>query len=166
MIRTKKITISCAAATFSILTIFQACKQQPDYKAIRQQVVNIHDTIMNEDGKLMADKSLLKSMITPVSLNELKTAYTNIDTVAEKAKASTLIHQLDSVSNAMSDWMNQFNPDVQDKNKQQATDYFGLEKVKVSRLDSAYKALLKTSADYLKRFHLKPADSSVMKMKM
>src|ERR1700761_7915573 len=118
MTRSQKTYLTSILA-FSVLTTFQACKQQPDYKAIRQQVVSIHDTIMKEDGKLMADQSILKSMIAPASLIELKKAY-NIDTAAEKAKAGELIHRLDSVSNAMSDWMNQFNPDVRNKNAEQA----------------------------------------------
>lgn len=143
------------------LAIFQSCKQQPDYKKIRQQVVNIHDTIMNEDGRLMTDRSMLKSLITPATLIELKKAY-HIDTTAEKAKATALIHRLDSVSNAMSDWMNRFNPDVQGKNARQATDYFGMEKIRVSRLDSSYKAILKTTGDYLMRFRLKAADNSAV----
>lgn len=161
----KSIKLKYTLLTVISILIFQACKQPTDYKAIRKEIINIHDTIMNEDGKLMADQSMLKSMIAPASLAELKKAY-NIDTTAEKQKATTLIHRLDSVSNAMSDWMGQFNPDVQGKNAQQATDYFGLEKVKVSQLDSSYKTILKTTGDYLKKFHLKPADSSTMKMRM
>jgi hypothetical protein len=152
--------------TTAILGLLAACKQQPDYKAIRQQVVNIHDTIMKEDGKLMSDQSMLKSMIMPASLVELKKAYMGMDTAAEKAKATMLIRRLDSVSNAMGDWMNQFDPDVQGKNAEQARDYFGIEKTKVSRLDSSYKAILKITGDYLKKFNLKPAGSSTMKMKM
>lgn len=148
------------------LLSFQACKQQADYKAVRKEIINIHDTIMNEDGKLMADESMLKSMIAPASLTALKKANNGMDTAAEKLKATTLIHRLDSVSNAMSDWMGKFNPDVQGKNAQQAADYFGIEKVKISQLDSSYKAALKTTGDYLRKFHLKAADSSAMKMKM
>lgn len=153
-------------AVLYIIVMFQACKQQPDYKAIRQQVVSVHDSIMSEDGKLMADQSMLKSMITPVSLAELKKDNNITDTAAEKMRAMALIHRLDSISNAMSDWMSRFNPDVQGKNAQQATEYFSAEKIKVSRLDSSYKALLKISTDYLKQFHLKPAKSAPMKMKM
>ena len=164
MTRSQKTYLTSILA-LSVLTTFQACKQQPDYKAIRQQVVNIHDTIMKEDGKLMADQSMLKSMIGPASLIELKKAY-NIDTATEKAKAGELIHRLDSVSNAMSDWMNQFNPDVRNKNAEQARDYFGIEKIKVSKLDSSYKSILKTTGQYLEQFHLKAADSGAMKMKM
>jgi hypothetical protein len=148
------------------LLAFQACKQQVDYKAIRKEIINIHDTIMNEDGKLMADQSMLKSMIAPASLAALKKANNGMDTTTEKLKATTLIRRLDSVSNAMSDWMGKFNPDVQGKNVQQAADYFGIERIKVSQLDSSYKDLLKTAGDYLKQFHLKAADSSAMKMKM
>lgn len=165
MTHIKKTGFISTVAVLCALAAFQACKQQPNYKAIRQQVVNVHDTIMSEDGKLMADQSMLKSMITPASLTALKKAY-DIDTAAEKLKATTLIHRLDSVSNAMSDWMNQFNPDVQGKNARQATDYFGMEKVKVSQLDSSYKVLLETTGEYLRKFHLKPAGSGSMKMKM
>src|SRR3569833_2204232 len=107
MTHIKKTYLTYAVA-LGILAILQACKQQPDYKKTRQQVVDIHDTIMNEDGKLMADQSALKNMIKPASLVGLKKAY-SIDTAAEKAKATVLIHRLDSVSNAMSDWMGQFN---------------------------------------------------------
>lgn len=152
-------------AAACLLTI-QACKQHADYKAIRNEIINIHDTIMNEDGKLMADQSMLKSLIAPANLTALKKADNSMDTAAEKLKATKLINRLDSVSNAMSDWMGKFNPDVQGKDARQAADYFRIEKNKVSRLDSSYKAILKTTGDYLKQFHLKATDSSGMKMKM
>jgi hypothetical protein len=165
MTHIKKTHNTYIIASLFVLAIFPSCKQQPDYKAIRQQVVNVHDTIMKEDGKLMADESMLKSMITPARLTNLQKGY-NIDTAAEKIKATALIHRLDSVSDAMSDWMGQFNPDVQNKNAEQARDYFGIERIKVSKLDSSYKVILKSTGEYLGKFHLKAADSSATKMKM
>jgi len=154
-------------AVLSFILLLQACNHQPDYKAARDQV-NLHDELMGDDGRAMNDKAKLKSLATPSALHNLKSTQPQTDTATEKTHITTMIKQLDSVSNAMSDWMSQFNPDVQGKSDQQAVDYFKAEKIKVNKLDSSYKVILKASDAYLAKFHVK-ADSvkaQPMKMKM
>jgi len=153
----------------SAILLLQACNNQPAYKAARDQVINLHDELMGDDGLAMTNKARLKAIATPAALQNLKITQPQTDTAMEKAHITAMIKQLDSVSNAMSDWMNQFNPDVQGKSDQQAVDYFKAEKVKVNKLDSSYKVILKTSDVYLAKFHVKATDSvkaQPMKMKM
>ena len=163
----KRSTINLFAAT-GVILLLQACSHQPDYKAARDQVINLHDKLMDDDGLAVNDKLKLKSLATPAALQNLKTAQPQTDTVVEKTHITSMIKHLDSVSNAMSDWMNQFEPDVQGKSDQQAADYFKAEKLKVNRLDSSYKVVLKTSDAYLAKFHIKAdsAKAQPMKMKM
>jgi hypothetical protein len=153
-------------AILSVVPALQACKHKPDYKAIRQQVVDVHDSIMREDEVLMSDKAKLRGLGTPAGLKNLKLEMPALDTSDEKAKITTLTIQLDSVSNAMSDWMATFNPDAQGKNNEQAVAYFAAEKVKVMKLDSIYHSVLKKAGDHLKRFHLKADTVKVQPMKM
>ena len=151
------------------LFLTQSCSNGSDYKAVREQIVVMHDKIMGEDGQLMSDKAKLKNLSSVAGLQQIKTAMPQADTAAEKLKITTLAKQLDSVSNSMSDWMAAFNPDAEGKTDDQATAYFKGEKVKVTRIDSSYNVLLKTAGDYLKKFNIKPdtaAKSQPMKMKM
>jgi hypothetical protein len=165
---TKKSTINLFAA-LGLVLILQACNQQPAYKAVRGKVIALHDRLMGEDGLAMNSKAKLKALETPAALQTVKTSRPQTDTAMEKVQVKTMITRIDSVSNAMSDWMSQFNPDIKGKSDQQAVDYFTAEKVKVNKLDSAYKVILKSSGDYLARFHVKNADTvktRSMKMKM
>lgn len=155
--------------SLGLLCALQACNSGPDYKTVRDQVISQHDELMGDDEKAMMNKMKLDTLGMPATLQKLKQQQPQLDTAAEKRVITALTKQLTAADDAMGDWMHNFNPDVQQKNNQQAVDYFKAEKVKVQKLDSAYKVAIKASDEELDKFHIK-ADAAKsnqpMKMKM
>lgn len=127
-----------------------SCKQGPDYKAVRDEVVRIHDSVMLNTEKAYLNKRRLDTLVT--NLDSLKKVQSAIDTSAEKQKMNKLRARLEDADNQMSDWMHQFNADASEKSSDEAISYFSKEKEKIKSIDSIYINLLKESSLYLSRF--------------
>ncbi|MDN5288525.1 MAG: hypothetical protein JWR38_4799 [Mucilaginibacter sp.] len=139
--------------TFFILLgalLLQACNSGPDYKVIRQQVIDVHDKIMGDGEKAMNNKTQLDT------LNLKKTDQTT-DTLIERQQIRLLSKNLATADDQMSDWMHAFKMDFKGKTDAETVSYFNAEKLKVERLDSLYKSAISESDAYLKRFKGKPA---------
>ncbi len=151
------------------LCALQACQQEPDYKAVRQQVIDLHDKLMGDDEKAMRNQMKLDTLITPAGLHQLKQTQPQLDTAMAKQQMSALIKQLQQADDAMNDWMHRFNPDVQGQNNQQAVSYFNTEKKKVVHLDGLFKAAIQNSSAYLNKLNVKTDTGKAtghMEMKM
>ncbi|WP_207533082.1 hypothetical protein [Desertivirga arenae] len=137
----------------SFATIIFACKQEPDYKTVRDEVVSIHDSVMVNTEKAYLNKRRLDTLVN--QLDSLRETLPSLDTVVEKQNMNKLRTQLEDADSRMSDWMHKFNADVTGKSNDEAVSYFNLEKTKIRSLDSLYVNLLKESNQYLLRFNRK-----------
>lgn len=150
----KKIININNAFHIGILTLFisltTACSNTPDYKAVRADVVALHDKLMIDGEKAIHNKMALDTF----AIRELPNRM-DLDTAAERQQINQLINLLDDADESMMDWMQDFIADVEGMSNEKAVAYFIAEKVKLVKMDSLYKAALDGSEAYLKKFGVK-----------
>lgn len=158
-----KKSVLCALTAISMLFTV-SCKHQTDYKQVRQQVLDLHDKVMNESGTaqgyMMQFDAILKS-----GLKTIKISQPTLDTAAVKSQIIALNKTLTDAHDEMDSWMHSYNNDFKGKTDQETITYFTNEKVKLDKLDSHFKEVIKSASDYLKQLNIKP-DTHVSKMKM
>lgn len=136
---------------FLLVTIVAtACKQNVDYKTVRDEVMKFHDVVMADHGVIVNNQMKLDTLVR--DLKGLKTRFPEIDTLKEKETIKALINELTKAENSMNDWMHQFEPDVTGKSNEAAVQYFRDEKTKIVAVDSLYKQEIKLSNAYLAKF--------------
>jgi hypothetical protein len=128
----------------------QACQNEADYKSVRKEVLDAHDSVMM-DGE-MAIKNKMRLDTISANLNSLSKARIITDTLAEKQAIANLQLKLNTADEMMNDWMHKFNAELDGKSNAEAVSYFNEEKVKVNKLDSLYKAAITESDAYLLKF--------------
>jgi hypothetical protein len=138
-----------------MVAILQACQSKPDYKTVRQEVLDVHDRIMMDSERAMNNKMKLDTLLAS-GIVAAKGTNPALDTAAEKQHAATLIKKLVSADDEMTDWMQKFKADIEGKSNEEAVQYFTNEKVKVQKLDSLYQALLAESGAYLRKLNTQP----------
>ncbi|RYY36396.1 MAG: hypothetical protein EOP46_06625 [Sphingobacteriaceae bacterium] len=149
-----KIKLNYFLSIVSIITIIlPSCRHEVDYKIVREDVIMQHDKLMADDEKLMHHKMQLDTLA--LSLGKLKVQQPALDTAKVHQEITAINNKLNAASDKMSNWMQQFKTDADGKSNAQAVAYFGAEKVKVTRLDSIYRNLLKESSAYLEKFNVK-----------
>ena len=126
-----------------------ACQQEENYKKLRDEVVQFHDVVMNDHGKIIGNQMRLDTLI--LRLNAFKQANPAIDTVLERKKIEDIIGSLKAAEVSMDRWMREFEPDVSDKSNREAVEYFKKEKLKILRIDSVYKLEIRISQEFLSR---------------
>lgn len=126
-----------------------SCKSERNYKAVREEVIDIHDQVM-ADGEQAA-----KYRITLDSLSRLTVSKLATDTAGNQNKISMLIAKLNKADQNMMEWMQRFEPDTEGKSNAEAIKYFEEEMIKIKRLDLEYDTVLKASETYLKKFNIK-----------
>lgn len=140
--------ILLACSCFSL----QACHSNKADTDLRKQVRSLHDTLMDLDGKAMSNKMMLDSVAK---------------TMPKQADSAKMYSQhLGMLSDSMMDWMHHFDATQQGKSAEEANAYFTSQKAMLTKMDSSYKAELKTSGEYLKKCNMTPGSKTPMKMKM
>jgi len=111
--------------------------------ALLNDVIKTHDKLMADDGAVMKNRTLLKSIA-------------KTDTSAG-VKDSVILYSamLDNADNMMMNWMNKFNPDFTGKTHEQIMSYLNTQKVQILQLDSQINTALSTSDNYIKKVKVK-----------
>lgn len=133
-----------------LASAFASCKQQPDYKASRDEVINVHDVVMADQGKVVDQQMRLNDMLENLSALKLKNP--EIDTLKERDSIAIVRDRLNVAEEAMNTWMHEFEPDVTGKSNAEAVAYFQAEKQKIEKVDTLFKAELKRAEAYLSKF--------------
>ncbi len=132
------------------VVVLTGCKQQEDYKELRDEVMGFHDLVMGDQEKIVNNQMKLDTVLKTMSLIKQKSPA--LDTNVEKAQIYSLLKTLAIADEQMNNWMHQFEPDVSSKSNQDAVEYFKKEQVKIKKIDSIYKSQLKISDAYLVKF--------------
>lgn len=140
-----------------VISAFAGCQQEPDYKVIREEVIELHDQLMMDDEKVMRNKMRLDSLALS-GLKELKGKEPALDTGQLHQEIEQLTTSMEAASDEMSTWMHEFEADIKGKTKPEAVAYFKGEKLKVNKLDSLYKKVLKESDALLNKYHISSSD--------
>ncbi|MET3114919.1 hypothetical protein AAKU52_002659 [Pedobacter sp. CG_S7] len=135
------------------ILLMVSCQNEPNYKAVRQEVMDLHDKIMVDGERAIKNKMILDTL-SKSKLKQLKQLHPEIDTLQEKVQIVKLVEKLSQADEMMMDWMHEFQADIEGKSNAQAVTYFKGEMVKVANLDHFYEELLKESNAYLKKFNL------------
>jgi len=136
----------------AVITI-ASCQPAVDYKAVRKEVMDVHDKVMVYTEQGMTKKMKLDTLITKLdSLYQLKLL---TDTLAEKQVMVDLRNKLSNADEEMDAWMHGFQPEIDGKSNEEAVSYFKSEKLKIQALDSLYQKVLTESDKYLDKFRNK-----------
>ena len=127
-----------------------ACTPKSDYKAVRDEVMKLHDVVMADHGKIINNQMALDTLFK--DMKSVKMKLPEVDTLKEKAEISALLAKLSGAEDSMNDWMHKFEPDITGKSNEVAIVYFKSEKAKIAKIDSLYKVEIKESDGYLSKF--------------
>jgi hypothetical protein len=127
-----------------------ACNSKTDYKVERDKVIQLHDVVMEDQGKVVDNQMKLDTILK--NLKDLKLKFPLVDTLKEKDSLKAVVAALAHSEDQMNTWMHEFEPDVTGKSNEEAVQYFLREQLKIKKVDSLYKQELKSSNAYLKKF--------------
>jgi hypothetical protein len=137
-------------AMFCLITaLFFSCKTEPDSKAIRQEVLNIHDKLMADGEKVVKNKMKLDTLLVS---DQIKLSP---DSAVQKQKISDLIKRLNAADEKMMDWMHFFKDDFKGKTAQEDLDYYKSEMVKIRAVEDSYIKVTRESDSLINVYQVK-----------
>lgn len=128
----KKIVI----AVFIGFTLLGCTDKKTQEKALLDEVIKVHDKVMDGDEQLMKNKMRLDTLVKN-------------STASEKDSAVVYVKLLDNAENSMDDWMHKFNPDQTGKSHDETMAYLGSQKKQIMAIDSQLNAAINESNKYL-----------------
>ena len=125
------------AVALMALTLGACNNDKVQEKAILDDVIKLHDTVMGKDEKLMKNKMKIDTLLTTIK-----------DTLAQQPlkKLST---NLVTAEEAMENWMQNFDPEQNGKTHEQVVTYLNDQKKQVVAIDSQINVAIKQSSEYL-----------------
>ncbi|TDG35760.1 hypothetical protein EZJ43_12120 [Pedobacter changchengzhani] len=136
---------------FVLLMAFGGCKTQPDAKAVRKEVLNIHDKLMVDGEKVIKNKMTLDALLASDAIKSLP------DSAVKKQTISNLIKKLNKADENMMDWMHFFKDDFKGKNEQEDLAYFKSQMIKIRDVEDGYIKVTKSSDSLLKIYNITDA---------
>ncbi|MBC6110396.1 hypothetical protein H7U22_08170 [Pedobacter sp. CCM 8938] len=136
----------------SIVFLFSACKTEPDSKAVKKEVLNIHDKLMMDGEKVVKNKMKLDSVLKS----------DQIKSTEDSLKVADLINRLNKADEDMMDWMHFFKDDFKGKNEQEDLDYYKSQMVKVRLVEDGYIKVTRASDSVLKVYKVTPGGKMEM----
>jgi len=133
-----------------LLTIlFISCKTEPDAKAVRQEVLNIHDKLMIDGEKVIKNKMKLDTLLVSDRIK------LSADSALQKQKIVDLITQLNAADEKMMDWMHFFKDDFKGRTEQENLDYYKSEMVKIRAVEDSYIKVTRASDSLIRMYNAK-----------
>ena len=139
-------------AFFLLLITIGACKTEPDAKAVRIEVLNIHDKVMVDGEKVIKNKMTLDALLLSDSLKSLP------DSSSQKQTIRNLIARLNKADENMMDWMHFFKDDFKGKSEQEDLDYFKSQMIKIRDVEDGYIKVTRASDSLLKIYNIKQTE--------
>jgi hypothetical protein len=134
----------------AIAALLFGCKPAANYKSIREEVIQLHDSVMADTEIAYRNKRHLDTLAA--SLDSLSKVNPSLDTIKEKEQMTILGLKLDTAEAEMEDWMHKFEVEKGNKSDEEAVAYFNKEKMKIKSIDSLFTVALKESGNYLRKF--------------
>lgn len=133
--------------------LLQSCQQGEDYKAIRTNMLALHDKVMMESESAYRNKKKLDTLA--MRIDSLKKLYSELDTAIVKQQINDLRNKLNKADDLMNGWMHKLEAEIGNKSNDEAVAYFKSEKKKINTIDSLYAEVIKQSDNYLSKFKKK-----------
>lgn len=138
----------------ALLLLLSACNgganDAGEIDRLREEAIAIHDEIMPQISSFDRNTVKIDSLLS--NLPQLKAANPDIDTTRTKAELAGLKDRLEEATNAMMDWMTEFDVDPQDKTAAEIKTYYEKEVDKVTDMKQLFDDVAKESADKLAQF--------------
>jgi hypothetical protein len=134
---------------YLVTTLLFSCKTEPDSKAVRQEVLNIHDKLMIDGEKVVKNKMKLDKLLVS---DQIKLAQ---DSVLQKQKINDLIIRLNAADEKMMDWMHFFKDDFKGKTEREDLDYYKSEMMKIRAVEDGYIKVTRESDSLLNAYQVK-----------
>jgi len=131
-----------------ISALLFSCKTEPDAKAIRQEVLNIHDKLMIDGEKVIKNKMKLDTLLVSDRVKHAP------DSVVQKQKINDLISRLNAADEKMMDWMHFFKDDFKGKTAEEDLDYYKSEMVKIRAVEDGYIKVTRESDSLIKVYKI------------
>ena len=125
------------AVALVALTLGACNNDKAQEKALLDDVIKLHDTVMGKDEKLMKTKMKIDTLLINIK-----------DTLAQKP-LKTLSTNLVTAEEAMEKWMQNFDPEQKGKTHDQVVAYLNEQKKQVAAIDSQINVAIKQSSEYL-----------------
>jgi formate dehydrogenase maturation protein FdhE len=136
----KRILIAALIA----LTFYSCADNTQQEKNLLNDILKVHDKVMNKDEVLMKNQSHLDSLLK----SKLK------DT-AEKVNIKAIDLKVVAAQEAMENWMTRFQPDMTGKSHDEVMKYYSDQKKQVIAVDSQVNVAIKESDKYLSNHKIK-----------
>jgi len=127
------------------LFAFGCTDHKAEEKASLDQVLRIHDKVMQADEQLMKDKMKLDTLLK-------RSAGKDTSGNQQIRKLESQLVKADAV---MENWMHKFDPDFTGKPHEYVMDYLAKQKREITDIDSQMKAAVNTSEAYLNNIKAK-----------
>jgi hypothetical protein len=128
---------------FIVIAIAACTDDKAKEKELLDEVIRIHDEVMGKEDYLMRNKMKTDTILTPGPVSEKYT-------VEEKAIISVVRRKLMDADEAMSNWMQRFDPELKGKSHEEKMKYYIEQKEAVTKIDSIFTAVIEGSDKYLK----------------
>ncbi len=146
----KKTIFPAAAALLILAACSGGNSETVEIDRLRDEAIAVHDEIMPQISAFDRNTVKIDSLLS--SLPELKAANPDIDTVQVRTDLTGLKDRLDEATNAMMDWMTNFDVDPQDKSAAEIKTYYEKEVEKVKEMKQLFDDASKESAEKLAQF--------------
>jgi hypothetical protein len=129
----------------SALLLFCSCADNTKQeKSLLNDILKVHDQVMNKDELLMKNKSRLDSLLKAPAKD-----------TAEKVNIRGIDLRLAAAEEAMENWMTKFQPDMTGKSHDEVMKYYNDQKKQVDAIDSQVNVVIKESNQYLSTHKIK-----------
>ncbi len=117
---------------------------------LREEAIAIHDEIMPQISAF--DRNTVKIDSILANLPQLKEAQPEMDTAKTRTDLTGLKSRLEDATNAMMDWMTEFDVDPQDQSTAEIKTYYQGEVEKVKEMKQLFDQVSKEATDKLAQF--------------
>ena len=146
----KKIMFMASVATLLLSACNGGDNDANEVERLRQEAIDVHDEIMPQIS--IFDRNTVKIDSLLAHLPELKAANADLDTAQTRVELTTLKGRLEQATDAMMEWMTEFDVDPEDKSIAEAKEYYEEEIQKVKDMKQLFEAVSKESTDKLAQF--------------
>ena len=131
-------------ALFTAVFFFSCADNTKQEKNLLNDILKVHDKVMNKDEIMMKNKSKLDSLL------KMKAKDT-----AENKNIRGIDLRLTAAGEAMENWMNKFQPDMTGKSHDEVMKYYTDQKKQVMSIDSQVNVAIDESNKYLSTHKIK-----------
>lgn len=122
--------------------LYGCTDRKAEKKAIMEDVMKVHEKVMEVDGQVIANRMKLDTLI-------------NQNKIAAKDSAERLVKKMSAAEDAMEDWMHKFDYEQKGKADDDVITYMNAQKKLIMAIDSQLNVAVKESDIYLKNVKIK-----------